>query len=126
MNFRIPKLSSTSKSISEDVEVPPEVTRGQSFEVDDGIECDDDMYIDSPSPKFIHHHVDSFHSDSKLVSSSPILHSNSSHSNRNRDGSHSNSKLDGSSPILHNKHGRQEEASGSENEYDIPDSGLHR
>ena len=76
--------------------------------------------MDSPSPKFIYHHLDSFHNDSKLVSSSPLVHSNSSHSNSNQDHSHSNN-LEGNSPILHDKHGRQEESSGSENEYDIPD-----
>ena len=132
MHFRIPTLSSASKSISEDVESPT-VTggQGQSFEVDDGIECDDDVYNDSPSPQFIHHHLDSFHSDSKLVSSSPIVHSNSSHSNSNlsnsyQDNIHSNNQLDGNSPILHNKHGRKTESSGSENEYDLPDSRTHR
>lgn len=94
MNFRIPKLSSVSKSISEDVE-----RRSGSVDVDDGIECDDDVYVEGPSPKFIHHHVNSYHSDSALVSSSPIVH---------------------------NKHGRQEEGSGSENEYDLPDSVSQR
>lgn len=73
--------------------------RRQSVDIDDGIECDDDVYIDSPSPKFIHHHVNTYHSDSKLVSSSPILH---------------------------NKYGRQEEGSGSENEYDLPEGVSQR
>ena len=57
------------------------------------------MYVDGPSPKFIHHHVNTYHSDSTLVSSSPIVH---------------------------NKHGGQEEGSGSENEYDLPDSVSQR
>ncbi|KAL4225761.1 Calcium release activated channel regulator [Mactra antiquata] len=66
---RISKLSSRSESISEDVE------RGDNHiltDIDDGIECDDDVYIDGQSPTFIHHSVDSFtHSNH----SNQILHS---------------------------------------------------
>ena len=82
-------------SISEDVELEK---RG-AVDVDDGIECDDDVYIDGPSPQFIHHHVNSYHNGNRIVSSSPIVY---------------------------NKHGRQEDGSASENEYDIPDSMSQR
>ena len=64
--------------------------------MDDGIECDDDVYIDGPSPQFIHHHVNSFH--------------------------HHDTRIISSSPNIHNRHGRHDDGSASENEYDIPDS----
>ncbi|XP_045174237.2 EF-hand calcium-binding domain-containing protein 4B-like isoform X4 [Mercenaria mercenaria] len=65
---RIPKLSSCSESITEEGVEKDE--SGGLTDIDDGIECDDDIYIDGQAPAFIHHSVDSIH-HSRTVPQSP-------------------------------------------------------
>lgn len=65
---RVPKLPSCSESITE--EDVDNVETGGLTDIDDGIECDDDMYIDGQTPAFIHHSVDSLQ-HTKSIPQSP-------------------------------------------------------
>ena len=66
--YRVPKLSSCSESITEE-DVEKEETGGLT-DIDDGIECDDDIYIDGQAPAFIHHGIDNI-SHSRTIPESP-------------------------------------------------------
>ncbi|XP_060566027.1 EF-hand calcium-binding domain-containing protein 4B-like isoform X4 [Ruditapes philippinarum] len=61
---RIPKHLSCSESITEE-DVRAEET-DRLTDIDDGIECDDDIYIDGQAPAFIHHSGDSINHSRKV------------------------------------------------------------
>lgn len=66
--FRISKLPAFTEPITE--EDVKKLDSGGLTDIDDGIECDDDMYIDGQTPAFIHHSVDSFQ-HSRTIPQSP-------------------------------------------------------